>query len=133
MSETPTMTPGWDDTRSRLCQSEPEFYELEPGGALGLPLAVRSAIVFAVLAPLGFVMGLPFPLAMRILRPEATALVPWAWATNGWMSVVASLGTVILSRLFGYDVAFGAALLAYVLAFGFARSLPKIGRTLQAS
>src|SRR5213594_964079 len=42
MSDTPTMTPGWDDTRSRLCQSEPEFYELEPGGALGLPLATEG-------------------------------------------------------------------------------------------
>jgi len=42
MSETPTMTPGWDDTRSRLCQSEPEFYELEPGGALALSLAAEG-------------------------------------------------------------------------------------------
>lgn len=42
MSETPTMTPGWDDTRSRLCQSEPEFYELEPGGALALPLVTEG-------------------------------------------------------------------------------------------
>jgi len=38
MSDRPT-TPGWEETRSRLRQSEPEFYELEPGGALVLPLA----------------------------------------------------------------------------------------------
>src|SRR5207249_9145506 len=42
MSDTPTMTPGRDDTRSRLCQSEPVFYELEPGGALRLPLATEG-------------------------------------------------------------------------------------------
>ena len=42
MSDQPTMTPGWEDTRSRLCQSEPEFYELEPGGALALPLAIEG-------------------------------------------------------------------------------------------
>ncbi len=42
MSDTPTTTTGWDDTRSRLCQGEPEFYELEPGGALALPLATEG-------------------------------------------------------------------------------------------
>jgi hypothetical protein len=30
--------PPWEQTRVQLCQSEPEFYELEPGGALALPL-----------------------------------------------------------------------------------------------
>ena len=42
MSDQPTMRPGWEDTRSRLCQSDPEFYELEPGGALSLPLATEG-------------------------------------------------------------------------------------------
>jgi hypothetical protein len=96
--------------------------------AFGLPLALRTALVFALLAPLGLLMGMPFPLALRILRPEAAGLVPWAWALNGWMSVVASLGTVLVSRLAGYHVAFAVALSAYVLAIGLARSLPRIRR-----
>ncbi len=95
--------------------------------AFGLPLGVRALIVLLVLAPLGLVMGMPFPLALRILRPEASGMVPWAWALNGYMSVVASLGTVLISRLAGYDVAFGVALLAYVLAIGFSRRLHAIG------
>jgi hypothetical protein len=37
MSDTPTK-PSWEDTRSQLMQSEPAFYELEPGGSLALPL-----------------------------------------------------------------------------------------------
>ncbi len=28
----------WEETRSKLMQSEPNFYELEPGGSLALPL-----------------------------------------------------------------------------------------------
>lgn len=28
----------WDETQSKLMQSEPGFYELEPGGSLALPL-----------------------------------------------------------------------------------------------
>lgn len=38
MGDAQAMTPSWDSTRSRLCQVEPEFYELEPGGALALHL-----------------------------------------------------------------------------------------------
>ncbi|MCB9672890.1 MAG: hypothetical protein H6734_25695, partial [Alphaproteobacteria bacterium] len=43
---------------------------------LGLPIVARAAITMAVLMPLGFVMGMPFPLAMRILKPEASGMVP---------------------------------------------------------
>jgi len=38
MSDAQTFIPSWDSTRSRLCQAEPGFYELEPGGALALQL-----------------------------------------------------------------------------------------------
>lgn len=31
-------TPSWETARRRLCQSEPELYELEPGGSLALSL-----------------------------------------------------------------------------------------------
>ncbi len=34
----PVPAPAWSEARARLCQSEPAFYELEPGGALALPL-----------------------------------------------------------------------------------------------
>ena len=36
--EAPVPAPAWSDARVRLCQSEPGFYELEPGGALALSL-----------------------------------------------------------------------------------------------
>lgn len=96
--------------------------------ALGLPMALRIFMTGAALAPLGYLMGMPFPLALRILRPEAAGLVPWAWAFNGWTSVLASLGTVFFSRLLGYHQAFGVALLAYVLALVLAGKLGGIGR-----
>ncbi len=84
--------------------------------ALGLPLGVRMTMVFVVLLPLGTLMGMPFPLAVRLIPSEHGPAVPWAWALNGWMSVVASLATVLTSRLFGYSYAMGVALLAYGLA-----------------
>ena len=56
-------------------------------------------------------------------------MLPWAWALNGWMSVVASLVTVILSRLYGYSQAFGVGLIAYALALALALLLPTVGRS----
>lgn len=38
MSDRPAAISSWEMTRSRLLQNEPAFYELEPGGALGLQL-----------------------------------------------------------------------------------------------
>jgi hypothetical protein len=94
---------------------------------LGLPILVRLAITFACLAPLGFVMGMPFPMAMRLLPEKAAGIVPWAWALNGLMSVTASLGTVIISRLWGYSQAFAVALAFYGVALLLAGRLRRVG------
>ncbi len=94
--------------------------------ALGWPLMARCVVTGLLLTPLGFVMGIPFPLGMRALPDSARSLVPWAWAINGWMSVVASLGTVFVARMWGYTPAFGVALLAYVLAAVLARSVSRV-------
>ncbi len=84
--------------------------------ALGLPLPGRLGLAFVLLMPLGFVMGLPFPLALRSLPAEAAGVVPWGWALNGWTSVAASMVTMILARIQGYTAAFAVALAAYALA-----------------
>ena len=86
----------------------------------------RFCITVLVLLPLGFVLGMPFPLGLRLLRPEAGGIVPWAWALNGWMSVAASLITVILARMYGYHLALGVALGVYALGLLLAGRLPHI-------
>jgi len=98
------------------------------GLGLHWPLAVRLAVTLVVLFPLGFVMGTPFPLGMRLLPEAATPLVPWAWAINGWMSVVGSLVTVMVARLWGYPHAFGLALGAYAVALLAAGGLERVRR-----
>lgn len=91
------------------------------------PIAARVAVTGALLLPLGFVMGTAFPLGMRVIPEGATPAVPWAWAVNGWMSVIASLGTVLLARVFGYSVALLVALGAYAVAMGVVGHLAKVG------
>ncbi|MDP2313973.1 MAG: hypothetical protein Q8P41_13785 [Pseudomonadota bacterium] len=95
--------------------------------ALGAPIAVRAALTFVVLFPLGFVMGGPFPLALRSVGARAAPAIPWAWAINGWMSVLASLATVVIARLYGYTFAYAVALVAYAVAMLLALGLARIG------
>ena len=95
--------------------------------ALGWPIPFRIALTSMVLAPLGFAMGMPFALSLRLLPDDARGLVPWMWALNGWTSVAAALSTVFIARLAGFSYAFAAALLAYLVALIMARALPTVG------
>jgi hypothetical protein len=97
--------------------------------ALGAPLWARGLLAFVVLLPLGFVMGGPFPLSLRAVGVGAGAAIPWAWALNGWMSVLASMGTVVIARLQGYNAAYAVALSAYLIALLCAGMLPRVGQT----
>ena len=70
----------------------------------------------SLIAPLAFLMGLPFPLALAQVRRFAADLVPWAWGVNGYASVIsASLATLIAIH-FGYTVVILSAALIYLLA-----------------
>jgi hypothetical protein len=37
----------------------------------------------ATIAPIAFIMGMPFPTGMRLAAKESNSLVSWAWAING--------------------------------------------------
>jgi spermidine synthase len=95
---------------------------------LGLSLPVRASCVGVSLFPLGFVMGMPFPLALRRMPAAVSDLVPWCWAINGWTSVLAAVLTVFVSRLFGYAIAFTVAMVAYLLALALCTRIPRLER-----
>jgi hypothetical protein len=94
--------------------------------ALDAVLWLRLLLTFLCVFPLGFVMGMPFPLGIRLLRPETAGIVPWAWAVNGWMSVAASLVTVLISRIYGYSYALVIALIVYGVCLLLTGRLPRL-------
>ncbi len=53
-------------------------------------LVVRGVIAVLMLAPLAFLMGVPFPAGLRSLAGGDSVNVAWAWAANGFASVVAA-------------------------------------------
>jgi SAM-dependent methyltransferase len=95
--------------------------------ALGLPLPWRIVIVFAMLCPLGTLLGMPFPVGLRIVANEAPAFVPWAWGVNGFLTVVGSVGASILGMMFGFTIVLavsGACYLSALLAMTIVRAEP---------
>ena len=101
---------------------------LEP--LLGMPLVARLAATVVGLAPLGFLMGIPFPTLLTRLQREAPALVPWAWGVNGAVSVVASVLAALLALSWGLGtvLAIGAACYLGAWLTGWAiPSRPRVG------
>jgi spermidine synthase len=83
------------------------------GGLMGLPLSAKIAVAVGLLAPLGFVMGLPFPLGLARLSDSAPTLVPWAWGINGCASVVAAVMASLLAIHIGFTALLALALGLY--------------------
>ena len=93
------------------------------GGLMELPVAVKIAVAVGLLAPLGFVMGLPFPLGLGRVSECASDLVPWAWGINGCASVVAAVMASLLAMHVGFTAVLVLALGLYAAAallFGWA-------------
>jgi spermidine synthase len=84
---------------------------------LGAPLFVRLLATGLSLAPLGFLMGIPFPAGLDWLRERAPGMIPWAWAINGCTSVLASILAAIIALSAGFSWVLIAAALAYAAAY----------------
>lgn len=92
---------------------------------LGLELWARLVCAVALLAPLGFVLGMPFPSGIRLVRERSPQLLPWAWAINGFLSVFASVGCITLSMAIGFSAVLLVVVAIY--AMGFASMVAWVG------
>jgi len=94
---------------------------------IGTPLAVRILASVAVIAPLGVCLGAFMPMGIRAvagLSPHADVYVAWAWAVNGFFSVISSVLTTILAMAWGFSVVLALGLATYAVAVVVLRSLP---------
>jgi hypothetical protein len=81
---------------------------------LPLPLWARILIAIAIVAPLGFAMGMPFPSGLRRVGGGRLPDPPFYWGLNGVMSVVGSIGTVLIAVTLGFQVAMVVGACCYV-------------------
>jgi len=81
---------------------------------------VRVIITLVFLAPIAFVMGMPFPLGIRMLNAKVPKLIPWAWGINGFLSVLSSIMAIVLAMLIGFSKVLVIAGIIYAFGFIFA-------------
>jgi hypothetical protein len=85
--------------------------------ALGLALLWRIVIAAALIAPIGLLLGMPFPAGLRLIGAEAPSLVPWAWGVNGFFTVIGSVIAMILGMIFGFATVLVVAGACYGVCF----------------
>ncbi len=85
---------------------------------VGWPLALKIAVTVALVAPPGFLMGMPFPIGLERLGALYPRAVRWAWALNAAASVLGSAAAIFFAIYLGLraTVLLGALLYLGALA-----------------
>ncbi len=78
--------------------------------------AYRIAISVALIAPLAFFMGVPFPVGLTLAGEMNTSLIPWAWGINGCASVISPMIATLLAIHYGFTAVITAAAIFYFFA-----------------
>jgi len=79
-----------------------------------VPAAGKMAITLLLIAPLGFFMGMPFPIGLSSVAEHAHRYLPWAWGINGCASVISAVLATLLAIHFGFNTVIVIALLLYL-------------------
>ncbi|MFB0518058.1 MAG: hypothetical protein ACETWC_02115, partial [Acidobacteriota bacterium] len=86
---------------------------------LGINLFSRISMAVILLMPLGLLMGMPFPMGIKIIDKKANKMIPWVWGINGSTSVLGSIVAVILAIISGFNFALLTGLCIYLAALLF--------------
>jgi len=92
---------------------------------LTLEATERAIITFALISPLGFLMGMPFPSGLRILGEKSGREVPWMWAINGGFSVFGAIIATAIGIMWGLNYALLMGATAYLAALLSGRNIGK--------
>ena len=83
---------------------------------LAFELPMRVMIAAAFIAPLGVLMGVPFPSGLRQTGQGLLPSSPFYWGLNGILSVIGSVTTVFVALLYGFQVAMLLGAAVYLVA-----------------
>lgn len=79
-------------------------------------LAVKILISIVLIGITGFFLGIPFPAGIKYLSEGRQADIPWAWAFNGYFSVISTALATIISVETGFVWVLFLAAITYVVA-----------------
>jgi hypothetical protein len=95
-------------------------------------MLVRIVSSVATIVPLGMLLGVSFPVGMRLVRISRMAETPWYWALNGVFSVLCSALTVFISIYFSISTSLYVGALCYVMLLFCLPGMLKAARTSEA-
>jgi spermidine synthase len=83
---------------------------------LASALFIRILVACVLIFPLGFFLGMPFPLGILTLENLPRGAVAWAWGMNGLFTVIGALAGVVSSITWGFQATLLIASIQYVIA-----------------
>lgn len=92
------------------------FSSLILAQTLQLSLALRLVVAVLLLAVLGFLMGIPFPVGIRWAGRRQSSVVPWLWGINGVTSVLGSALATALAIHVGFRLTLIVSAVVYSTA-----------------
>jgi hypothetical protein len=85
----------------------------------GAGIIIRIIISIILIFPLGFFMGMPFPIGISLIQDNENKYIPLAWAINGFFSVIGTVITMILAMILGFKIVFIISGIFYLSAMIF--------------
>jgi hypothetical protein len=89
--------------------------------SVGLPLPLKMLITVLLIAPIGFLMGVPFPAGLTRLESRYPHAVRWAWAVNAASGVLGLVGAIFLAIHLGLRLTLPIGGALYLVALVVAR------------
>ena len=94
---------------------------------IGSSMALKLTISIIIIAIPSVLMGIPFPMGLKLLAAIEEKNTAWAWGINGCMSVISAALAALLAVEAGFMIVMLLAVLAYALSllatFSFPRSI----------
>ena len=83
---------------------------------LGLALPTRIGLAVVSLIPVGLVLGMPYPTALRLVSKRHADKLPWIWAVNGAASVLGSILAFAMAMAVGFQTVMVIGAICYAAA-----------------
>ncbi len=81
----------------------------------GLTVPIKLGISLIIIAIPSMLMGMPFPMGLRLLSGIEEKNIPWAWGINGCMSVISAALATLLAVEAGFTVVIILAAFSYAV------------------
>jgi len=92
-----------------------DAYLLDPiiAKSADLPHFQRILMAVGLVAPLGVLMGMPFPAGLRFVDQFRPELNPWAWGINACATVIGTVVCILITFILGFRLALLAGAFCY--------------------